>query len=188
MFTISISLFTNNLVTLHCYKTRDPFCFHSETFNHTNFLYTTVMYSKDELLSKDISELEDIAKNIGVQFNTTDNQEDIVYTILDKQAEVEGNKNPLGTKRKRVRIAKKDTDKVYTVKGTDGENAFAQTATVFSNGQVVRITDNNGFEVKFELAPKTVGTQFTQSLGSGIPKFNQNANINLHLGSKTNFS
>ena len=74
------------------------------------------MYSKDELLSKDISELEDIAKNIGVLFNTTDNQEDIVYTILDKQAEVEGNKNPLGTKRKRVRIAKKDTDKVYTVK------------------------------------------------------------------------
>ena len=68
------------------------------------------MYSKDELLSKDISELEDIAKNIGVQFNTSDNQEDIVYTILDKQAEVEGNKNPLGTKRKRVRIAKKDTD------------------------------------------------------------------------------
>lgn len=101
------------------------------------------MYSKDELLSKDISELEDIAKNIGVQFNTTDNQEDIVYTILDKQAEVEGNKNPLGTKRKRVRIAKKDTDKVYTVKGTDGENfdckkskqAASEPASLFSEQQ-----------------------------------------------------
>ena len=87
-----------------------------------NFLYTKIMYSKDELLSKNISELEDIALNLGVQFNANDSQEDIVYSILDKQAEVEGNKNPLGTKRKRVRIAKKDTDKVYTVKGNAGEN------------------------------------------------------------------
>lgn len=80
------------------------------------------MYSKDELLSKSISELEDIAQNIGVQLNSADSQDEIVYAILDKQAEVEGNKNPLGTKRKRVRITKKDTDRVYSVKGTDGEN------------------------------------------------------------------
>ena len=46
------------------------------------------MYSKDELLSKDISELEDIANNIGAQTNPSDSKEVIVYTILDKQAEV----------------------------------------------------------------------------------------------------
>ncbi len=80
------------------------------------------MYSKDELLSKSISELEDIANNIGVTLDTSGTQDDIVYAILDKQAEVEGNKNPLGTKRKRVRITKKDTDRVYSVKGSDGEN------------------------------------------------------------------
>ena len=80
------------------------------------------MYSKDELLSKSFSELEDIAQNIGVQLNSADSQDEIVYAILDKQAEVEGNKNPLGTKRKRVRITKKDTDRVYSVKGSDGEN------------------------------------------------------------------
>lgn len=80
------------------------------------------MYSKDELLSKDISELEDIANNIGAQTNPSDSKEVIVYTILDKQAEVEGSKNPLGTKRKRTRITKKETDKVYSVKGATGEN------------------------------------------------------------------
>ena len=78
------------------------------------------MYSKDELLSKDISELEDIANNIGAQTNPSDLKEVIVYTILDKQAEVEGSKNPLGTKRKRTRITKKETDKVYSVKGATG--------------------------------------------------------------------
>ena len=81
------------------------------------------MYSKDELLSKNISELEDIAKDLGADFNAKSGQEELVYAILDKQAVVEGNKNPLGTKRRRTRITKKDTtDRVYTVNGTDGEN------------------------------------------------------------------
>ncbi len=80
------------------------------------------MYSKDELLSKNISELGDIAKELGVTVGSGDSQEETVYAILDKQAEVEGNKNPLGTKRKRTRIIKKDTDRVYSVNGKEGEN------------------------------------------------------------------
>lgn len=80
------------------------------------------MYSKDELLSKDASELEDIATNLGADYKTDFSQEDMIYAILDKQAEEEGNKNPLVAKRKRTRIAKKDTDRIYTVKGKDGEN------------------------------------------------------------------
>ena len=80
------------------------------------------MYSKDELLSKNIAELEEIAEQIGIKVKSDDSQEDIIYSILDKQAEVEGNKNPLGTKRRRVRIVKKDTDRVYSVNGKEGEN------------------------------------------------------------------
>lgn len=80
------------------------------------------MYSKEELLSKSISELEDIANNTGITINSKDNQEDIIYSILDKQAEIESNKNPLSPKRRRTRIVKKDSDHVYSVKGKDGEN------------------------------------------------------------------
>lgn len=80
------------------------------------------MYSKDELSSKSMSELEEIAKSADIDVNNSKTQEDIIYAILDKQAEVEGNKNPLGTKRRRTRILKKDTDMVYSVNGKDGEN------------------------------------------------------------------
>ena len=73
------------------------------------------MYSKDELSSKNLSELEDIAKTAGIDVDNSKTQEEIIYAILDKQAEVEGNKNPLGTKRRRTRILKKDTDRVYSV-------------------------------------------------------------------------
>ena len=79
------------------------------------------MYSKEELLSKEMSELEDIAKTLGAEYDG-DNIEELVYSILDKQAIDEGTKNPLGQKKKRTRIVKKDTDRVYSVKGKDGEN------------------------------------------------------------------
>ena len=81
------------------------------------------MYSKDELSDKNTSELQDIATNLGIDVQDNTNNEELVYAILDRQAEVEGNKNPLGgTKRRRTRIVKKDTDKVYTVNGSEGEN------------------------------------------------------------------
>lgn len=85
-----------------------------------NFIH--YMYSKDELLSKDIAALEDIAVELGIKVSSKDNQEDIIYSILDKQAEVESNKNPLSAKRRRTRIVKKDTHRVYSVNGKDGEN------------------------------------------------------------------
>ena len=80
------------------------------------------MYSKDELLSKNISELEDIARSLGINILKGCPQDELVYSILDQQAIVEGSKNPLGAKRKRTRILKKDTDRVYSVHGKEGEN------------------------------------------------------------------
>ena len=68
------------------------------------------MYSKEELSSKEIPELLGIAKEFGVEVNEDSNIEDVIYAILDRQAEVEGSKNPLGTKRRRTRIVKKDTE------------------------------------------------------------------------------
>ncbi len=101
------------------------------------------MYSKDELLSKDISELEEIAEKVGAKIKSGETQEEIIYSILDKQAEIEGNKNPLGTKRRRVRIVKKDTDRVYSVNGKEGENfdlkknkVQAETPSLFNDAPV----------------------------------------------------
>ena len=80
------------------------------------------MYNKDELSAKNISELQSIANEMGADISHSDGNESIIYAILDRQAEIEGNKNPLGAKRRRTRIAKKDTDHVYSVNGKEGEN------------------------------------------------------------------
>ena len=79
------------------------------------------MYTKEELEAMEIPQLMGIANELGVQVSQDSALEDVIYAIIDKAAEnsAAGQDTP---KKKRTRIAKKDTSKVYTVKGADGEN------------------------------------------------------------------
>lgn len=115
------------------------------------------MYSKEELLSKNISELQDIANGMGIETSNDANEEDVVYEILDKQAEIEGSKNPLGTKRRRTRIVKKDTDRVYTVSGKEGENFDTKKSKNTSDTvQPSLFKDNENEETEAENAAEEV--------------------------------
>jgi len=84
----------------------------------TNTYYS--MYTKNELEQMDIPQLMEIASQLGVKVSQNDELETVIYAILDKAAE--DTAANVGTKRKRTRITKKDTDKVYTVDGNKGEN------------------------------------------------------------------
>ncbi len=78
------------------------------------------MYTKEQLEQLDPAQLLGIAAELGVSVSQNDDQEKVIYAILDQAAiDSASGSSP---KRKRTRIAKKDTDKVYTVNGTDGEN------------------------------------------------------------------
>ena len=78
------------------------------------------MYTKEELESMEIPELMGIADQLGVTVTPNSELSDVIYAIIDKAAESAASGEPV--KRKRTRITKKDTNKVYTVKGQDGEN------------------------------------------------------------------
>ena len=81
------------------------------------------MYSKEELLSKSISSLGDIANDLGVTPQDFNDTEQLIYAILDKQAENESKTNRATTsKHKRARITRNEPDHVYSVKGKEGEN------------------------------------------------------------------
>ncbi len=79
------------------------------------------MYTKEELEQMEPAQLLSIAAEFGVEVSQDDELEKVVYAILD-QAAIDSAAGTGATKRKRTRIAKKDTDKVYTVNGRDGEN------------------------------------------------------------------
>ncbi|MBM6993245.1 MAG: transcription termination factor Rho [Prevotella sp.] len=87
------------------------------------------MYSKEELISKSNATLEDIAHEFGLNPQEFDEPEQLIYAILDKQAVNESSPNLLAaSKHKRTRITRKETDRVYSVKGKDGENFDAKNA------------------------------------------------------------
>jgi len=75
------------------------------------------MYTKEELESMDIPQLMGIASELGLKVKQDDDLESVVYAILDKAAE-----ESASPKRKRTRILKKDTSRVYSVNGEEGEN------------------------------------------------------------------
>lgn len=112
------------------------------------------MYSKDELSAKNISELQAIANEMGAETTDGLNEESLMYAILDKQAEIGSMKNPLAAKRRRTRIVKKDTDRVYTVSGKEGENFdVKKTKTTQTNGVTSEEEQQEEIE-KRELTPE----------------------------------
>ena len=78
------------------------------------------MYTKEELESMEITQLMGIANDLGINVSQDDELSTVVYAILDRAAEQSAAGN--APKKKRTRIVKKDTDRVYTVNGTEGEN------------------------------------------------------------------
>ena len=124
------------------------------------------MLSKEELLSKDISELGDITKELGVNVEKDDSKEDVVYAILDKQA-LDASAKPAAPKRKRTRI-KKETDRVYTVSGKEGEN--------FDLKNKRPVTDNNNQPSLFkdeeyeQTEPKQDSPMSPEEFLASIPK------------------
>jgi transcription termination factor Rho len=81
------------------------------------------MYNIIELNDKDLSELQSIAKELGIKKTDSANKEKLIYSILDEQAIAGATKRATSTspkekeatQRKRSRInVKKDSDKVYT--------------------------------------------------------------------------
>ena len=81
------------------------------------------MYNIIQLNDKDLSELQSIAKELGIKKTDSLKKEDLVYKILDEQAIVGATQKVAAEKatesqpRKRSRInVKKDGDKVYATK------------------------------------------------------------------------
>ncbi len=68
----------------------------------------------------EIPQLMAIAEELGVKISQDDELDNVIYDILDRAAESAA--NGVAAKPKRKRITKKDTDKVYTVNGKEGEN------------------------------------------------------------------
>ena len=125
------------------------------------------MYNIIQLNDKDLSELQQIAKELGLKKTSTLQKEELVYRILDEQAIVGATKKATtgktneerkeGQPRKRSRISvKKEGDKVYTATKDKAQKLEASTpplpapAPLFKTENVIAATGTS------ENQPETV--------------------------------
>ncbi len=128
------------------------------------------MYTKEELESMAIPDLMGIANELGVKVSQDDPLETVVYAILDKAAESAATSE--APKRKRTRIQKKDTSRVYSVKGNEGENFDVknnrkpvETPSLFSDMPVAP-TDSEEMSAEPEVKPKKRGRKSKAELAA----------------------
>ena len=108
----------------------------------------------------EISQLMGIAEELDMKVSQNETQENIIYAILDKAAEQSASGDG-SSKRKRTRIAKKDTDHVYTVSGKEGENfdvksrgiKTAETPSLFNDAPVEETPEQPAEETTLEEKP-----------------------------------
>lgn len=93
------------------------------------------MYSKDELSAKSMDELGEIAKSLELNPDDYGKQEDLVYAILDRQAEVEGSKNPIKDNRRKrsSKATAKEQEKSLFPDVTDAEQLLAELENTLKN-------------------------------------------------------
>lgn len=106
------------------------------------------MYSKDELSSKNDAELASIAHELELDASQYDNREDMIYAVLDKQAEIGGKQNPMVTaKRKRTRISAKQ-DSQSTVAEEDSANMVEKLSALIK--ELNDVPKHRGPKTKYE--------------------------------------
>ncbi len=80
------------------------------------------LFTKDQLLSKDIEELRSVAKALGLDSINTDNKEAFVYDILDAQADINSkDMDSARTATRRARIVKKEVNHIYSASQGESE-------------------------------------------------------------------
>ena len=78
-------------------------------------------YNKEQLLEKEEAEILSIAESLGIKAKNIKNKEDLVYQILDEQA-VQSAAQKAAVPKKRTRIVKKETDRVYSASQKSSDN------------------------------------------------------------------
>ena len=94
------------------------------------------LFTKEQLLNKDEVELREIAESMDTPHKASAVKDDLVYDILDAQAEMSAEQQSSQPTKKRARIVKKDVDHIYSAskgqserfeKAAQGEQPVADT-------------------------------------------------------------
>ena len=94
------------------------------------------LFTKEQLLNKDEVELRSIAESMDTPHKSSPDKNDLIYDILDAQAEMSAEQQSSQPTKKRTRIVKKDVDHIYSAsKGQSERYEKAESTEAPSEGE-----------------------------------------------------
>ena len=92
------------------------------------------LFTKEQLLNKDEVELRSIAESMDTPHKSSSEKNDLIYDILDAQAELSAEQQASQPAKKRTRIVKKDVDHIYSASKGQSERFEKAESTEQSSG------------------------------------------------------
>jgi len=135
------------------------------------------MHKKSELEAMSQDELIDIAQELGIKTSLDEDKMDLIYHIIDEesvQSATQKSAEPK-TPRKRIRIAKKETDRVYSANQTNGENFDLKKKNKKNNMTSIKEENINDSSVK----------PGTEEMTNELPPVDNNENPTMEISAET---
>ena len=129
------------------------------------------MHKKSELEAMSQEELNDIARNLAITPVEGGDRMDLIYQIIDEESIQSASQKATAPKtpRKRIRVTKKETDRVYTASQGNGENfdiKRKETARDNNGETMEQKNENNMLAIDSATADTPAGTNGTDNAGT----------------------
>lgn len=135
------------------------------------------MHKKSELEAMSQDELIGIAQELGIKTSLDEDKMDLIYHIIDEesvQSATQKSAEPK-TPRKRIRIAKKETDRVYSANQTNGENFDLKKKNKKNNMTSIKEENINDSSIK----------PGTEEMANELPPVDNNENPTMEISAET---
>ena len=135
------------------------------------------MHKKSELEAMSQDELIGIAQELGIKTSLDEDKMDLIYHIIDEesvQSATQKSAEPK-TPRKRIRIAKKETDRVYSANQTNGENFDLKKKNKKNNMTSIKEENINDSSVK----------PGTEEMTNELPPVDNHENPTMEISAET---
>lgn len=127
------------------------------------------MYSKDVLQSKSREELNDIAKELGAPLKKSFSDDEVIYAILDAQAEAGAQKKPIADPKKRKKSSTKEKAAKEAALFTEEETATVEPEKAKKPRKSTKTSKAEAAEEKEEVTEKPKVSKATKAESEEIP-------------------
>ncbi|MBP3775105.1 MAG: transcription termination factor Rho [Bacteroidaceae bacterium] len=121
------------------------------------------MFNKYDLLDKSDAEIQDIARELGVSFRSNAKKEDLIYAIIENQADAKAAATPDSRKRQRISKTKKEKEHIMSATKDDAKSLEKKSGRKKEGGKKTEAQEEKAKGTKAAKQPAPASTEQPQA-------------------------